>query len=83
MSKTIVVFGASGIIGQGFIKTTLEKGMIYKFCDFSSHFNLLRVMAATCMVDLRFNLIVPLMQLVSKLWEYSDQKSQQRRFLLG
>ena len=26
MSKTIVVFGASGTIGQGFMKTTLEKG---------------------------------------------------------
>ena len=27
MSKIIVVFGASGIIGQGFIKATLEKGI--------------------------------------------------------
>ena len=26
MSKTVVVFGASGTIGQGFIKVTLEKG---------------------------------------------------------
>lgn len=26
MSKTVIVFGASGTIGQGFIKATLEKG---------------------------------------------------------
>ena len=26
MSKIVVVFGASGTIGQGFIKATLEKG---------------------------------------------------------
>ena len=28
MSKTVVVFGASGTIGQGFIKATLEKGNV-------------------------------------------------------
>ena len=40
MSKIIVVFGASGIIGQGFIKTTLEKGiqLSVNFGDLTPHF---------------------------------------------
>ena len=82
MSKTIVVFGASGTIGQGFIKATLEKGNSLEH-NFSGEY--LFVASLICSGDelaMNFWYLI-LMQVVSRLLEYSDQKNQQRRFLLG
>ncbi len=51
MSKTIVVFGASGTIGQGFIKATLEKGNSLEFCE---HIFVMRILIINFVASLVF-----------------------------
>ena len=81
MSKTIVVFGASGTIGQGFIKATLEKGNSLEH-NFLGELLQVLIIYSGDELAMKFWCLI-LMQVVSRLLEYSDQKNQQRRFSLG